>query len=135
MTATKERAGSDEYLKLVRRFPLRPIRTEAEHDEAVKVLGGLMAKKKTKAESDYADVLFDLVKKYDERDPFVVPPVSPLEALKTLMEFNDMTINDLAQVLGSQPAASRVLNGRRLLSKAHVRKLAARFKVSADLFL
>ncbi len=46
-----------------------------------------------------------------------------------------MNVSDLGKVLGNKTAASLVLSGKRELSKAHIRKLAARFKVDPGLFL
>ena len=50
------------------------------------------------------------------------------------MEQNEMNSEALGKVLGSKTAASLVLNGKRELSKAHIRKLASRFKVDPGLF-
>ena len=44
------------------------------------------------------------------------------------MRENGMTTADLGKVLGNKTAVSLVLNGKRELSKAHIRRLAARFK-------
>jgi antitoxin component HigA of HigAB toxin-antitoxin module len=46
-----------------------------------------------------------------------------------------MSSADLAKVLGNKTAASLILNGKRELSKAHIRSVAARFKVDPGLFL
>ena len=46
-----------------------------------------------------------------------------------------MTASDLGRMLGDRSLGSRVLNGRRRLSKEHIKILCGRFKVSADLFL
>ena len=43
--------------------------------------------------------------------------------------------NDLLEVFGSRGVASEVVNGKRAISKAQARKLAAIFHVPADLFL
>ena len=45
-----------------------------------------------------------------------------------------MTVADLGRVLGNKTAASLVLSGKRQLSKSHIRRLAARFKVEPGLF-
>jgi len=42
---------------------------------------------------------------------------------------------DLLPVFGTRSVASAVINGKREPSKAHIRKLAEFFRVSADLFL
>jgi len=53
-------AASDEYLELIRAFPLRALRTQAEHDEAVKILARLLGRpdgRLSSGERDYAEVL------------------------------------------------------------------------------
>jgi HTH-type transcriptional regulator/antitoxin HigA len=59
----------------------------------------------------------------------------PLTMLKYLMQESGMTQGDLGRLLGNRALASLVLNGRRQLSKSHIRKLAGHFKVSPSLFL
>lgn len=60
-------AGGGSYLELVRRFPLRPIRTEEELDAATVVIHSLIDKEVlTPPEDDYLDVLSDLVIAYEE---------------------------------------------------------------------
>jgi hypothetical protein len=41
---SKGRAIADDYFKLVRAFPLRPIRNQDEYDEAGKVLNRLLGR-------------------------------------------------------------------------------------------
>jgi len=138
MRTAKMSAVPDDYLDLVRQFPLRPIRTEAEHEEAGRVLTGLLGRpsgKLSPGERDYVDALSRFMEDYDARDPFPGKPLSPLEALKALMKNHEMTTEDLGKILGNKTAASLVLNGKRELSKNHIRRLAARFKVSAGLFI
>ena len=51
-------SGDDNYLALVRAFPLRPIRSEAELDRAIAVIDSLIARDDLDLEQeDYLDVL------------------------------------------------------------------------------
>jgi HTH-type transcriptional regulator/antitoxin HigA len=59
----------------------------------------------------------------------------PLEALRVLMEARGLRQRDLIPVFGSSSVASDALNGKRSLSKTHVRKLAEFFHVPASLFI
>jgi len=65
------------------------------------------------------------------------PDVRGVDALKVLLEANDMSASDLSNLLGdrSRSLGSRVLRGERELSKAHIRALCERFAVSAELFV
>lgn len=83
---------------------------------------------------DYLETLGLLVEAYEAaRHPIV--PADPLDVLKHLMEENDMNVSDLGRLLGERSLGSKILSGERELSKAHIRTLARRFNVGADLFL
>jgi len=140
MTGTKIRKARDPYFGLVRRFPLRPIRSESQYDAAVEIMNRLAVRKEgtlDAAEQDYLEVLSDLVAAYDEKNfPIPSDDLSPRERLAAMVSEAGMTHGDLAAILGvSRPLASLLLDGRRQLTASHIRKLAARFKVDAGYFL
>jgi HTH-type transcriptional regulator/antitoxin HigA len=87
-------------------------------------------------EQQYMDALAVLIKEYEStHHTCALPSADPITLLKFLMNERKMSVSDLGRVIGSQPAASLILNGSRELSKAHIRKLAEFFAVSAGLFL
>ncbi len=61
-----------------------------------------------------------------------VPPATQANIIQYIMEQHDLTPADLAPVLGTRSRVSEVLNGRRPLSVSMIRRLRARFKISAD---
>ena len=132
---------ADDYLDLVRRFPLRPIRKEAEYDQAIEILKDLVSRADrpglTAGESDYADALGQFIDVYEQANYRIEHVLkTPIERLKYLIEQQGMNTTDLGELLGSGPGqASLILNGHRQLSKSHIRKLADHFKVSPALFL
>lgn len=135
---TKNRNSVDEsYLDLIKEFRLRPIQTAEEHVAAQAILDRLIGRPDwTGGQIDYLAGLARFVEDYEqEHYAAQFPKLSPIEILKHLLEENDMTTSDLGQVLGSRGLASEVLNGKRGLSKALIRKLADRFAVDAALFL
>jgi HTH-type transcriptional regulator/antitoxin HigA len=135
-----DRPVMDDYLDLARRFPLRPIRNDVEYDRAIEILKDLLSRaddRLTTGESDYADVLGWLVGEYDKKYSSILQhKSSPVEILRYLLKEQGMNTTDLGKLLGSGPGqASLILNGKRELSKANIRVLADRFKVSPALFL
>ena len=57
-SAPGKEESRDPYLGLVRRFPLRPIRSDGELDEAVAVVNSLLSRPRlAPGESDYLEVL------------------------------------------------------------------------------
>jgi HTH-type transcriptional regulator/antitoxin HigA len=128
----------DSYFELIRRFPLRPIRDEHEYDAAVAVMNALAVRDEEsldRGEQDYLDAISTFVEVYDAQNFKLTDAVTPLAALKHLMEAHGMSIADLGRVIDSQSAASMVFNGKRAISKSQAKALAGRFNVDAGLFL
>jgi antitoxin component HigA of HigAB toxin-antitoxin module len=129
----------DDYLELVKRFPLRVIRTERELDAATTVAIQVAAKGEaalSEGENEYLEVLDRLIEDYE--DVFHGMPVgntTPLERLRSLAAEAGLSASDLGRLLGNRSLGSLLLTGRRELSKAHVRVLAEHFKVNAGYFL
>src|SRR5712691_8903244 len=85
------------YLALIRTFPLRPLRSEAELDEAMEILDALVDKETlTAAEDDYLAVLSYLVEQY-EAEAHIMPPASDAELLQHLLEAQALTHSHVAQ--------------------------------------
>jgi HTH-type transcriptional regulator/antitoxin HigA len=127
------------YLALIKRFPLRLLRSEREYDTAAAVLDCLAVRPEGSldpGEQDYFDALTLLIEEYDRiHCNLDAPDGDPLTMLQYLMQEAGMTQADLGRLLGNRALASLVLNRRRQLSKAIIRKLANYFKVSPALFL
>jgi HTH-type transcriptional regulator/antitoxin HigA len=139
-TKTLRSAGvavADDYLELIRRFPLRTIRSKGEFEIAGGLLDELVGRDDLKVgQRDYLDGLVRFVRDYEataSRDK--LRKLTPIQVLKHLMEENGMNTSDLGEILGSRGLASEVLNGKRALSKTLIGKLVRRFRVVQSLFL
>jgi HTH-type transcriptional regulator / antitoxin HigA len=132
------RSAADDYLNLIGIFPLRKLQNDRDHAEGVRILGRLLGRPDdllSAGEEDYAETLVLLLKEYEDRRPRAQRRKSkPLELLKSLVEEAAMNTEALGMVLGSQTAASLVLNGKRQLSKNHIRALADYFKIDPGAF-
>lgn len=129
-------ATTGRYSELVRRFPLRPIRTVAQLDKANKLAGDLAIKgKRSQEEEDYLEVLCDLIQKYEDAH-HPIPLVSGREALQFLIEENGLTLSQLAIETGIHVSTlSELVAGKRRFSVTHITKLGERFRVDPSLFL
>jgi HTH-type transcriptional regulator/antitoxin HigA len=134
-TRAKKPQAHRSYLELVRRTPLRPIRSEVELDRAVAMMDSLLDRDFLNLdEQDYLDVLSDLVERYEtERHPLA--PVSDAEMLAHLIEAKGVAQADVASATEiAESTISAVLTGKRTLSRKHIGKLAAYFHVDPGAF-
>lgn len=126
------------YFAVVRRFPLKPITSDAELDRSIEIVNELVDREfenLTHGEEAYLDVLSDLVEKYENMH-HPIPDASPVEMLKFFIE--DRKTNQRAVALGSGIAVStmsEILAGRRRMNLEHMQKLAAFFKIDVGVFL
>jgi len=128
-------ADLEEYLALVRAFPLVHIRDDAHLDAAVAVIDRLLDERDhAPAEEMYLDALTDLLETY-EAAHVPIPVRSGVDALRFLMEANDLRQVDLVPVLGRKSLVSEVLSGKRPLALTHIKKLANYFRVSPAVFI
>ena len=117
---------------------LRPITSNSAHEKAVIILEKLaVLPNMNKAQSDYFEVLSDLVVKYEDKHWNIdTSDISVVDTLKSFMEDHKMTGADLGRLIGGdRTIASKVLNGKRKLTTEQVKILSKHFKVSADLFI
>ncbi len=131
---TKQRAR-DTYLELVQRFALKTIKNDREHEQAAKIVSELMGRKLDPGAGDYLDALIVFVTKYEEEHHGIDEALTPQEALRGLMDANDLTQADIGRIIGSESAVSMFLKGTRTLSKSQIKKLADRFKLDASVFM
>src|SRR5947209_3948072 len=117
----KGRVAEDRYFGLVRAFPLRPLRSEAELDGAIAVIDSLLDRDDLDAgEKDYLDVLGDLVEKY-EAEHHPIAPASDADLLRFFIESNDLSQAELASATGiAESTISEILSGRRKLRRQHI---------------
>lgn len=127
--------ASDRYLDLVREFPLRPLRDDAELEAAIKRIDSLLSKPHLdSAEEDYLDVLGDLVKRFESTN-HPLAPVSDAELLAHLIEAKGVTQTEVSTATSIVVSTiSDVLAGKRTLSRRHIGKLARYFGVAPTVF-
>jgi HTH-type transcriptional regulator/antitoxin HigA len=121
--------------ELSRMFPLRPVHDEVDLENAAEVIDAMAGHDLNKDQSDYLEAVTELAGAYEDiHHQKDLSHVTPLMVLQRLVEHNDMTASELGELLGNRSLGSKILRGERELSKAHIRKLADRFKVSPALF-
>ena len=135
MTTTTIDLDEKTYGQLLRRTLPHVIRTEEDHDRLANELARLDEREDlTLEEQELAELLTVLIDEYEERR-FPIRKASPQQALQHLMEARNLTQKDLWKIFGSKGITSEVFHGKRSISKAQAKKLAAFFHVGAELFI
>ena len=106
------------------------VENDASHGEAMRLLDRLSAEQDRKT-LGFRRAQALLVREY-ERRRWPSKAATPGEILKYLMEEHDLKPADLAAVLGTRSRVSEIMGGKRQLTLAMIRRLRARFHISAD---
>ena len=124
------------YSELVAFHLPRPIHDKVSYQNTVEIIDALAGHKLTQDQEDYLELLSQLVESYEAATSPLVKKTSGIAALKYLLKENSMTGEDLGRLLGiDRSMAFKILKEKRRLTTEHVKKLSARFRVAADLFL
>jgi len=114
---------------------IKPIRSEADHEAALKEIEKLVNSQPGTPEGDRMDVLVTLVEAY-EANHFPIPePEDPVGVLEYYMESRGLSRSDLLPYLGSKERVSEILNHKRSLSLEMIRRLHGGLGIPADLLV
>ena len=89
----------------------------------------------TSDEEDAIELLTLLVQRYEAEHYPVPASPDPVSVVRYLIKKGNLTQRDLIPEFGSESAVSMFLSGDRNLTLGQVKKLSARFKLSADVFI
>lgn len=113
---------------------VRPIRTEADYEEALGEVSRLWGAKSGTADGDRLDVLATLIDAYEAQHHPMDPP-DPIEAIRFRMEQQGLTRRDLEPLIGTRARVAEVMNRRRGLSIDMIRRLHEGLGISADVLI
>ncbi len=102
---------------------LRPIRTQREHQAALKEAEALWDAPESSPKADRLEVLTLLIEAY-EREHYPIDDPDPIDLLHHLMEARGLVRKDLEPFIGSRARVAEVLNRVRPLSLEMIRRLA-----------
>lgn len=114
---------------------LTPPQTEADYDAMVAILDELLDEiggAEGHPLAALAAQMGGLISAYDS-EHFPIPDAPGHEVLRFLMQEHGLRQEDLPEI-GPQSVVSEILAGKRQLNVRHIRALAARFNVPADVF-
>ena len=85
-------------------------------------------------DGDRLDVLVTLIEAYEE-EHYPIDPPDPIEAIKFRMEQQGLTRRDLEEIIGTRTRIAEVLNRKRGLSIAMIRRLNERLGIPAEVLI
>ncbi|MBZ9775327.1 helix-turn-helix domain-containing protein [Mesorhizobium sp. CO1-1-8] len=115
---------------------IRPIKTEADYDWAIAEITRYFESEPEVGtpDGDRFDVLATLIEAYeDEHYPIEAP--DPVEAIRSHMALFNLSRKALAEVIGSSPRATEVLNRKRALTLDMVFKLNKEWNIPAEVLV
>jgi HTH-type transcriptional regulator/antitoxin HigA len=113
---------------------VRPIRSKRDYEAALKQVERLWGAKVGTREGDRLDVLATLIDAY-EGEHYPIDPPDPIAAIKFRMEQQGLTRRDLEEIIGTRTRIAEVLNRKRGLSIAMIRRLHERLGISAEVLI
>ena len=88
----------------------------------------------SRSEAEAIELLTLLIERYAETH-YPIPAANAVSVVRFLLEQQDLIQRDLIPEFGSESAVSMFLARQRKLTLDQVRKLSARFKLPADVFV
>jgi len=113
---------------------IKPIKTEADYETALKEIDCLMDAKPDTPEGDRLDVLTTLVEAWEQKYHRIEDP-DPIEAILHRMEALGLDRKDLEPMIGTRARVSEVLSRKRPLTINMIRKLNEKLRIPADVLI
>lgn len=113
---------------------VKPVRTRADHQRALAEIERLIGARRGSTQADRLEVLVALVSMYEATHDAIDLP-DPIEAIETHMSERGLGQADFARLVGSRSLASAILNRKRAMSLAVIRKLASEWDIPTDILV
>jgi HTH-type transcriptional regulator / antitoxin HigA len=113
---------------------IKPIRTKADHEAALREIERLWGADEGTPEGDRLDVLATLVEAYEQAH-FPMDAPDPIGAIKFRLEQQGADQKALIGVIGNRTRVYEVLRRDRALSLSMIRRLNQRLKIPAEVLI
>lgn len=110
---------------------IRPIRTAADYQAALKKIEELFDATPDSPQGDELEVLTTLVEAYEDQQ-FAIPAPDPVEAVNYYMESRGLTRKDLEPFIGNRARVSEILNRKRPLTLRMIQRLHSGLGIPAE---
>lgn len=110
---------------------VKPFKNDRDHRRVLKEIDALMDAKPNSAEGDRLDVLVTLAETWEEKHHAIEAP-DPVHAIGFAMEQSGLSRRDLEPYIRGRARVAEVLNHKRSLTLAMIRRLHAGLGISAN---
>jgi len=115
-------------------YVARPIKTEAQYDEAIALIDTLVDAEAGTPELDLLELVSILVHDYEQQQ-FPIGTIDPIEAITYQMDELGVTSTEMAELVGGKSRLSELLNRKRPLSIRQIKAVSTRLSIPADVLL
>jgi HTH-type transcriptional regulator/antitoxin HigA len=113
---------------------LKPIKTDADHEAALKEIERLWGAAEGTANGDRLEILITLAEAYEESH-FPMDMPDPIEAIKFRLEQQGVDKKALIGIIGNRSRVYEVLRRDRALSLTMIQKLNQQLKIPAEILI
>lgn len=113
---------------------IKPIRNDKDYQKALERLEVIFDAKPDTPKGDELEILSLLIDKY-EKEHFPIEAPDPIEAVKFRMEQLGMKQKDLAKTIGFKSRVSEILNKKRKLTLAMIRKIHEHLNIPTNILI
>jgi len=113
---------------------IKPIKSERDYRRVLKQIDALMDAKPNSTDGDELDVLATLAEAWEEKHHAIEAP-DPVNAIEFVMEQRGLSRRDLEPYIGSRARVAEVLNHKRSLTLAMIRRLHAGLGIPAEVLI
>ena len=113
---------------------VKPVRTEKDHERALRTIERLWGSAEGTREGDLLDVLIALAEAYERAHQPIDTP-DPLDAIKFRLEQQGADYSSLIGIIGHRTRVHEVMRGDRPLSLEMIRRLHEKFQIPAEVLI
>lgn len=113
---------------------IHTIKTEEDYNNAVSLINSLLDCVEGSEDAEKLELLSILVEDYEKKHYQIEAP-DPISAIKQRVEQLGLTRKDLEKSIGSRGRVSEILNKKRSLTLAMIRRLNKNLNIPADILI
>ncbi|MGB3848997.1 MAG: helix-turn-helix domain-containing protein [Tunicatimonas sp.] len=110
---------------------IKPIRNEGDYQKALERLAVIFDARRSTEEGDELEILSIVIDNY-ESENFPIDMPDPIAAIEFRMEQMGLKQKDLAEIIGFKSRVSEIMNKKRKLTLAMIRKLNTNLRIPIE---